>query len=141
MTSEKRRNNKYTPAANGGSWCRPDKRLAIHLRDGLSCVYCGATVEGGASLQLDHYVRVQDGGSNESANLVSACAFCNNSKNNDTIRTWFRRLRERGIDTDVVSRRCRTLMARDLSSFREEAKVIIEDRKAVKAKRAGGKVA
>ena len=128
----KRRGNKYTPAANGGSWIRKDKRLAIHLRDGLCCVYCGASVEDGASLQLDHYVRVQDGGSNKASNLVTACAFCNNSKNNDTIRTWYKRLRdERGIDTDQVQRRARRLMAKPLGTYREEAKRLIEERSRV----------
>jgi 5-methylcytosine-specific restriction endonuclease McrA len=126
---KRRRDNKFTPAANGGGWCRPDKRLAIHLRDGLCCVYCGASTEEGASLQLDHYVRAQDGGSNCASNLVSACAFCNNSKNNDTIRQWYRRLRERGFDTDKIQRRARRLMAKNLRPFRDTAKRIITERK------------
>lgn len=133
MTS-KRRGNKYTPAANGGGWIRKDKRLAIHLRDGLCCVYCGASVEDGASLQLDHYIRVQDGGSNKASNLVTACAFCNNSKNNDTIRTWYRRLREdRGIDTCQVQRTAKRLMGRTLRPFREEAKRILSEREGANA--------
>ena len=82
----------------------------------------------GASLQLDHYVRVQDGGSNRANNLVTACSFCNNSKNNDTIRQWFKRLREQGIDTDKVQRRARKLMATSLLPFREKAKSVIDKR-------------
>jgi 5-methylcytosine-specific restriction endonuclease McrA len=125
---KRRRGNKFTPAANGGGWCRPDKRLAIHLRDSLCCVYCGDSLENGTALQLDHYVRVQDGGSNHASNLVTACAFCNNSKNNDTIRTWYRRLREKGFDTEKVQRRARRLMGAELSPFRETAKRIIAER-------------
>jgi 5-methylcytosine-specific restriction endonuclease McrA len=125
----KRRGNKFTPAANGGGWCRPEKRLGIHLRDNLCCVYCGASAEEGVALQLDHYIRVQDGGGNHASNLVTACAFCNNSKNNDTIRRWYRRLRERGFDTDIVQRRAKRLMARKLQPFRDRAREIIAERK------------
>ena len=125
---KRRRGNKFTPAGEGGSWCRPDKRLAIHLRDGLCCLYCGKGIEDGARLQLDHYIRVQDGGSNDSSNLVTACAFCNNSKSNDRIRRWYRRLRERGIDTNVVGRHVRRNLARNLRPYRAEAKRIIAER-------------
>ena len=38
----------------GMNWIRQDKRLAIYLRDGLACAYCGHSVESGASLSLDH---------------------------------------------------------------------------------------
>ncbi|KKK72946.1 hypothetical protein LCGC14_2898780, partial [marine sediment metagenome] len=34
----------------GMNWIRPEKRLAIYLRDGLACCYCGATVEDGTKL-------------------------------------------------------------------------------------------
>ena len=33
------------PATNGSKWIRPEKRMAIYLRDGLACVYCGEGVE------------------------------------------------------------------------------------------------
>ena len=123
-----RRGGKHTPAANGGKWIRPDKRLAIYLRDGLQCAYCGRCVEDGIHLQLDHYVRVQDGGTNESNNLVTCCRSCNSSKQNLTIRTWYRCLRERGIDTLKVQGRARGLMRRDLKPYRDLAKDIIAGR-------------
>lgn len=123
------RGGKYTPAGSGGGWCRPDKRLAIHLRDSLCCTYCGRGVEEGAQLQLDHYVRVQDGGTNEASNLVTACRRCNSSKQNLTIRVWFQRLREKGIDTNKVGARARRLMAKDLKPYRIEAKRLISERK------------
>ena len=51
-------------AANGSKWIRPDKRLAIYLRDGLACAYCGDSVEEGAKLSLDHLTCHSHGGSN-----------------------------------------------------------------------------
>ena len=40
-------NKKQHPAANGSKWIRPDKRLAIYLRDGLACAWCGHALEDG----------------------------------------------------------------------------------------------
>ena len=55
----------------GMNWIRQEKRLAIYLRDGMSCAYCGASVEGGAQLSLDHVKPHSRGGSNAAANLVT----------------------------------------------------------------------
>ena len=46
------------PAENGGKWIRPDKRLALYLRDGMACCWCGASVEEGEHLTLDHVIPV-----------------------------------------------------------------------------------
>ena len=76
--------------ANGGQgmhWIRPTKRLAIYLRDGLACGYCGATVEDGARLTLDHLTPHSRGGSNEARNLVTCCHRCNSSRG---ARPWKR---------------------------------------------------
>ena len=64
----------------GMNWLRPEKRLAIYLRDGLACAYCGEGIEDGATLTLDHLVPHHQGGSNEVANLVTACRRCNSSR-------------------------------------------------------------
>lgn len=69
----------------GMNWIRPERRLAIYLRDGLACCYCGATVEDGAKLTLDHIVAHSKGGSNEAGNLVTCCHKCNSSRGN---RSW-----------------------------------------------------
>lgn len=29
----------------GMNWIRKDKRLAIYMRDGMACVYCGLTLD------------------------------------------------------------------------------------------------
>jgi 5-methylcytosine-specific restriction endonuclease McrA len=59
------------------NWIRQVKRLAIYLRDGLSCCYCGESVEDGASLTLDHVLPVIKGGTNHESNLVTSCVRCN----------------------------------------------------------------
>lgn len=64
----------------GSNWIRRDKRLAIYLRDGMSCVWCGAGVEDGVSLTLDHLEPRSHGGTNESTNLVTACLSCNSKR-------------------------------------------------------------
>lgn len=66
----------------GMNWIRQEKRLAIYLRDGMACCYCGATVEDGAQLTLDHLVPWSQGGGNEVSNLVTACKRCNSSRGN-----------------------------------------------------------
>jgi len=64
----------------GSKWITRQKRLAIYLRDGMACCYCGATVEDGAMLTLDHIEPHHNGGSNHESNLVTACRRCNSSR-------------------------------------------------------------
>jgi len=64
----------------GANWIRRDKRLAIYLRDGCCCAYCGATIEDGAQLTLDHITPHADGGTNRAANLVTCCRRCNTAR-------------------------------------------------------------
>lgn len=64
----------------GMNWIRPEKRLAIYLRDGLACCYCGDTVEQGAKLTLDHLKPHCKGGANTPSNLVTCCHRCNSSR-------------------------------------------------------------
>lgn len=65
---------------NGMNWIRQEKRLAIYMRDGFACAYCGVSVEQGAALQLDHVLPVERDGKNDATNLVTACERCNNAK-------------------------------------------------------------
>lgn len=64
----------------GMNWIRQEKRLALYLRDGLACVYCGAAVEDGAKLTLDHLTPSSQGGKNTPGNLVTCCHTCNSSR-------------------------------------------------------------
>ena len=79
------------PRRNQGSkWCRPSTRLAIYLRDGLACVWCGLSTEDGASLSLDHLRPYSAGGSNGPTNLVTCCARCNSSRGARTVAEFAR---------------------------------------------------
>lgn len=96
------------------------------MRDGFCCVYCRKTASS-APLQLDHYKRVQDGGTNKASNLVTVCRKCNSAKGQLTIRQWFKKLRavDPRIDTREVGRRCRRQMRKDITPYRQAAKALI----------------
>lgn len=75
----------------GKNWIRPDKRLAIHIRDRFTCMYCARQLfdaEPG-ELTLDHYVPVDDGGTNGAGNVLTACASCNYSKGKKSAEAYF----------------------------------------------------
>lgn len=69
----------------GMNWIRPERRLALYLRDGLACCYCGEAVEDGAKLTLDHLTPHSQDGGNENENLVTCCHRCNSSRGD---RDW-----------------------------------------------------
>lgn len=112
----------------GSKWIRPNKRLAIYLRDGLACAFCGDTVEDGAILTLDHLTACELGGTNDASNLVTCCLSCNSSKQDRTIRAWFAILRDRGIDTNQIGAKIRRLVRKDLSAHKAAANQIIASR-------------
>jgi hypothetical protein len=74
----------------GMNWIRQERRLAIYLRDGLACVYCGAAVEDGTILTLDHVIPHSLGGSNAATNLVTCCHRCNSSRGNRSLPAFAR---------------------------------------------------
>ncbi len=79
------RHKKSNGQGHGMNWIRPAKRLAIYLRDGLACSYCGEGVESGAKLTLDHLLPHSMGGSNAETNLVTCCHRCNSSRGNRAV--------------------------------------------------------
>jgi 5-methylcytosine-specific restriction endonuclease McrA len=64
----------------GMNWIRQTSRLAIYLRDGCSCKYCGAGVEDGVQLTLDHLTPWSKGGCNSAHNLITCCKACNSAR-------------------------------------------------------------
>ena len=54
---------------HGMNWVTPHKRLAIYIRDGLACTWCGRPVEAGAQLTLDHLKPRKRGGGNHERNF------------------------------------------------------------------------
>ena len=63
----------------GMNWIRQEKRLAIYIRDGMACAYCGADAET-SQLTLDHVKPFSQGGSNGTNNLITACLICNSRR-------------------------------------------------------------
>lgn len=96
--------NKPARRNGGGKWCHPTTRLSIYLRDGLACAYCGATVEDGAILSLDHLTPHSHGGSNAATNLVTACKRCNSSRGNRSVAVFARAVAQYlGGDADAAA--------------------------------------
>lgn len=56
-------------------------RIAVLVRDGYVCQYCGAPLTPGVDAEVDHIVPRCLGGENEPTNLVAVCPACNAKKN------------------------------------------------------------
>lgn len=117
---------KKNTASSGGGWIKPYKRLAIYLRDGMACAYCGAKVEDGASLSLDHLLPQSYGGSNGEGNLVTCCLLCNAKRGNMDLSAWLDVAC--GDDARRVSALIVEHTALDLKPFKAEAKAVIARR-------------
>jgi 5-methylcytosine-specific restriction endonuclease McrA len=115
----------------GMNWIRQDLRLAIYLRDGLACCYCGDAIENGAQLTLDHVKPHNLGGSNKPTNLVSCCHRCNCSRGKRSIEEFASAtanyLNHNVKASDIVNhvKDCQT---RNVKTFRIEAKKLIASR-------------
>ena len=116
---------------NGSKWIRPEKRLAIYLRDGMSYAYCGATVEDGIILSLDHIKPDSKGGCNHESNLITCCIRCNSSRGNRPLRTFCKAVAgylNQGIKAEDIERHVKKCAKRDLKKYRAEAKELSERR-------------
>ena len=125
MASERKENWK------GMNWITQVKRLAIYLRDGLACAYCGSSVEDGAQLSLDHIVPHSHGGSNKEDNLVTCCKKCNSSRGNRPMPEFAAAVAEyldHGVKAPQIIRHIHTCLNRPLRQYRAEAKEMIARR-------------
>lgn len=109
-----------------GSWIRSERRLAINLRDGMACAYCGIDLHGAEpeTITLDHLVPrnvklAYGGGGNEASNLVTACKSCNSSRQD---RPWMSYATGGAID------RIEHLRNRELAPYLTLAKAYFQDR-------------
>lgn len=59
-------------------------RHQVFQRDNYRCCECGARLEDGATLEIDHIVPVSRGGTNDISNLQTLCKACNRGKYTDT---------------------------------------------------------
>ena len=114
----------------GMNWIRQDKRLAIYLRDGMACAYCGATIEKGATLSLDHLQPAAKGGGNHEGNLITCCTACNSRRQDMDLSPWLQLVcgeQHMTVGAWIVSH-----TALSLAPYRAEAKDIIARRRAGK---------
>jgi 5-methylcytosine-specific restriction endonuclease McrA len=72
----------------GSGWITKTRRLAIYLRDGFLCAYCGTDLHSAPPrhVTLDHLTPQCQGGTHESSNLVTACLACNSRRQH---QSWF----------------------------------------------------
>jgi len=116
----------------GMNWVRQSTRLAIYLRDGLACVYCGDSLEQGAQLTLDHLKPHSKGGTNEAKNLVTCCHRCNSARGNRPVKTFCKTVAEylnHDADPDEILKHVRRTARRQLP--RKEARKLIKRRGSV----------
>ena len=110
----------------GSNWCRKSKRLAIYLRDGHRCAYCGRhSDELKGALTLDHVLACELGGTNAASNLVACCGRCNSRKGALSVRSWFATLRSEGCETQRIGRRVRRQTRKDLAPWLAMARLSI----------------
>jgi 5-methylcytosine-specific restriction endonuclease McrA len=83
----KRARSKHQPT---GQWIRPEKRLAIYLRDRFTCSYClsDLTTAAPRDITLDHVIPRAAGGSNEPKNLITACVHCNCARKSSPVSAF-----------------------------------------------------
>lgn len=116
-TTEVDRHSKSGGQGQGMNWIRREKRLAIYLRDGLACAYCGFAVEDGAKLTLDHLTPHSQGGANTPANLVTCCHTCNSSRGARSVEAFAAAVadyRNHGVTSAVILAHIAACVARPL---------------------------
>lgn len=115
-----------------GTWVRPTTRLAVYLRDGLGCVYCGKDWSSVNGLTLDHVVPRVAGGTNDVSNLVTCCRACNDLKHRyeDSGYTLDKIIILLEDDTGFtgIKKRIQKTCALPLDTFRERAIVLEKKR-------------
>lgn len=114
------------------NWIRQSTRLAIYLRDGLACVYCGRGVDDAERLTLDHVRPHSHGGTNDPGNLVTCCHRCNSARGARSVRTFAATVAaylNHGVTADMIVAHVRRVRRRVLP--RAEARRLIQRRGSV----------
>jgi len=115
----------------GMNWCRQSTRLAIYIRDGLACAYCGASVENGAQLSLDHVVPHSKGGTNAASNLVCCCTRCNSARGNRSVARFAADVAAylgNGVQAAEIIAHVRATARRSMAAPRKQAAALIARR-------------
>lgn len=116
------RNGQHQPS---GRWIRPEKRLAIYLRDEFHCTYCNRDLHHvrPCDIALDHVKPLSKHGSNDPTNLITACKSCNSARQDMSISTFT------NVDTHAIRIRIRRQTSRSWEKHMELARSIIEDKR------------
>jgi 5-methylcytosine-specific restriction endonuclease McrA len=124
-TTSKRPNR--AEKSQGMNWISQHKRLAIYLRDGLACCYCGAKVTEGTKLTLDHVVPYSEGGVLvDQKNLVTACHTCNSRRQNKPVSEYVQIIaKELGLKKACILRHIDKCLNRELDT--KFAKQLVEN--------------
>lgn len=119
----------------GMNWCNPVTRLAIYLRDDLTCVWCQAKAAEDVKLSLDHRRPHVRGGDNSPGNLMTACITCNSARGDKPIRVFSLIIAERTGQTRLdiakrilrqIRRRPRRKLAREILSQADSLKAALD---------------
>lgn len=111
---------------HGMNWIRQEKRLAIYMRDGMACAWCGRAVEQETILTLDHLKPFSRGGSNSETNLVTACKQCNSARGARPVRTFARVVAEYpSTDAKTIETRVRSCARRKLNIAAAKALIAV----------------
>lgn len=104
-------------------WIDQTTKLAIYLRDGVACVYCGKGGEEPETvLTLDHVRPRSRGGSDEAENLVTCCHTCKQARGARELQAFCRTAGEfYQIDPEAVERHVRNCRQRQLPLARAKA--------------------
>lgn len=102
-------------------------RFSIFARDGFTCRYCGSQSDS-VRLVVDHIIPVAEGGTNDEANLITACEPCNQGKGKRTLEqsapTEIDRLR---MLQEVEEQKLVAQRAREAMQARAEFRQIVVD--------------
>jgi len=116
---------------HGSNWIRKDRRLAIYLRDGMACAFCGNTIEDGAMLSLDHIETRSNGGGHETENLVTACRKCNSSRGDRDLQEFCQSVADyvdHGVTGQDIYDGIQELVSRPIKEYRDEARKLMSRR-------------
>ena len=112
----------------GMNWISQHKRLAIYMRDGFSCVWCGSTLESGITLSLDHVVCHCKTANNDETNLVTCCKSCNDSRGARTANKFAVAVAmyiNHGVKAEAILANVHRARRRVLAKFLDDAKAAI----------------
>lgn len=134
--SEPARGRGPTRSKYGRNWITIQLRLAIYVRDGYTCAYCGATARGGTVLCLDHVLPYRLGGPHDPANLITTCIRCNKRKGGTVLAVWAARIRRIGATVERTRRleeHVRARLREDLTPHIERVRAVRREHRTYRA--------